>query len=147
MEDYEILNSPGYLLNKGNWCIHTYFSQEIRKLGYKVTPEQWGILGTLYNSPGITQIELSKASLKDKTTITRLLDTMGKHNLIERKSNSVDRRSFNIFPTETGKKLFLDLLPVAIKVNKASTESISKDDYEQFKKVTLQIMENIKNIL
>jgi DNA-binding MarR family transcriptional regulator len=74
--------------------------------GYDITPEQWGVLCLVCRQPGLTQSDLAEKMTKDKPTITRILDRLEKKNLVGRRQNARDRRSFTIHPTAEGLKLF-----------------------------------------
>ena len=67
-----------------------------------VTPEQWVVLFRLYEREGLTQSELGDRTVKDKTTVTRILDRLEKKGLLYRRRDTRDRRSQRIYLTESG---------------------------------------------
>ncbi len=53
---------------------HTY--RIFREAGLSMTPEQWAVLVRLWERGDMTQNELCDTTLKDKPTISRILDGM-----------------------------------------------------------------------
>lgn len=85
--------------------------QETQRIlaGLDITPEQWQILVYLSSyqgeaEAGLTQNELAELILKDKTTVSRLVETMLKHGLIEREVGW-DRRTYRLRPSQRGSEL------------------------------------------
>ena len=94
----------------------------IRQGGYEITPEHWIILASLRSKGPVSQIELAKATYKDKANVTRLLKKLLEMNLAKRVRNSDDRRHFKVSLTPDGRAL-LKLVTPKLKV---ATEAIDK---------------------
>ncbi|MDP6040672.1 MAG: MarR family transcriptional regulator [Candidatus Latescibacteria bacterium] len=77
----------------------------IRQGGYEITPEHWIILASLRSKGSVSQIELAKATYKDKANVTRLLKKLLEMNLAKRVRNSDDRRHFKVSLTPDGRAL------------------------------------------
>jgi len=70
-----------------------------------LTPPQYSILQTLWKSDGVPFKDLATACCCSQSTITGIIDTMEKNNLVTREMNPNDRRSILVKLTEKGKKL------------------------------------------
>ncbi|HEX2914086.1 MAG TPA: MarR family winged helix-turn-helix transcriptional regulator [Chloroflexia bacterium] len=73
----------------------------------EVTPEQWQALVYLsgyQGEGGLTQNELAEITLKDKTTISRLVENMLKLDLLVR-TEGEDRRTYRLQLSEKGRSI------------------------------------------
>jgi DNA-binding MarR family transcriptional regulator len=95
--------------------------------GYDVTIDNFAILSCLWTENHLSQQELCERTCKNKSNLTRILDTMEKKKLITRTPNPNDRRSFLISLTKLSESLEEHLLQIA---NEVSTEVLGgfKDD-------------------
>jgi len=112
--------------------------------GLKVTIEQWRILFYLWREDGINQQELAKRAKKEKSTITRQIDTLEKKGLIIRRSLDEDKRNKQIFLTQQGKGIEETALNTARLITKKGETNIDKEELAIFKKVLHQIIENLE---
>lgn len=95
-------NNLGYNLYRSYLLFHRELMRALR--GYGVTPEQWQVLIILWNHGRVTPSEISKVTLQDAPTISRMLVRMEKNGWILRISNQEDGRSFYVELTEKGKR-------------------------------------------
>lgn len=68
-------------------------------------PDEWVVMSQLWIKDGANQNELCKATQKDKTNMTRLIDQMVEHKLVVRIPDMHDRRQRHIFVTQKGKEM------------------------------------------
>lgn len=130
MNTFNLEDSLGYLVAKTNWYMKSYFNKLIKDNGLNVTTEQWAVLVTIYNKPGISQTEIAKLSLKDKANITRILDGLDKNGYVIKTSDSSDRRAYNINLTDSGKEVLEKLIPLAQQANNAFVQDLSQREVE-----------------
>lgn len=78
----------------------------------------------------------------EPTTVSalRLLERNG---LIRRQRNQNDRRTINIFLTESGWALKQDLLPYALEVNAVATAGLSSEDMTRLHAILSKIRDNL----
>src|SRR5438552_16274032 len=98
---YKINEHPGILLKKAARLFEQAANKKLSTLG--VTHAQTVILIRLWEKDGQNQIELTKSSGLDQSTIVRLLDRMERDKLITRVRNENDRRVFNFYLTSSAK--------------------------------------------
>lgn len=74
--------------------------KEFLKSGYDITIDNFAILTRLWQQDNLTQQQLCELTCKNKSNLTRILDTMEKKNMVKRIPNHMDRRSFTIALTD-----------------------------------------------
>ncbi|MCM3666745.1 MarR family transcriptional regulator [Mesobacillus subterraneus] len=114
---------------------------------YNITTEQWSVLRTLSDSDEISQKELSQRSDKDQATLTKILDLLVKHELVERLPNPADRRSFLIKITAKGGKIVHEVTPYLEKIFLKITREISEEKLLMYREVLLSLEANIDGLL
>jgi len=118
-------------------------NRNLQLAGTNVTFEQWTILTQLWKKDNISQQELARICERDKTTMTRLADTMEKHGIIKRVRDSQDMRNKRIVLTEHGRNLRSILVPVANQTLEEARLGLHEDDIANL----LRILQHIKNNL
>lgn len=110
--DYDMDSAIGYLIGHAAMRIKIGLRRLFMASGLDVTPEQWVVLFRLREREGLTQSELGERTVKDKTTVTRILDRLEKKSLATRRRDERDRRSQRIFLTEKGSAVLDALMPL-----------------------------------
>ena len=119
-------------------------TETFRKNGYEITNEQFGILTVLWYKDGISQKEIANSIERDKTTISRVLDSMIKRNLLTRESSSSDGRSKLIFLTEKGKQLQHKLVTLGGEMYLQAIHGISEEDLNRTLATLQTLIKNMK---
>ena len=107
---------------------------------YGVSSEQGLLLKLVYEMPGCTQTQLAEYLHKDKTTITRMIDTLVKKEGLIRKNSEKDRRIYKIYLTKETEKDVEEISPIFEQRSEELKKIITKDDY----KTTLKVLNQIK---
>ncbi|WP_331776040.1 MarR family winged helix-turn-helix transcriptional regulator [Sulfurospirillum sp. 1612] len=107
---------------------------------YNISHEQAMLLKVVYEVPGLSQTQLAGYLHKDKTTITRMIDTLVKKGKLRREISTEDRRVFQIYVTDETKKGVEELSPIFEKQEMELRNIISDNDYY----TTLEVFEKIK---
>jgi DNA-binding MarR family transcriptional regulator len=85
----------GYNCYRLSQLVRNEMLEQLKVVDPELTPEQWHLLLCLGNAPeGLTPSDLAVSGLRDKTTISRMLDVMERHQLIERVRREGDGRSY-----------------------------------------------------
>ena len=103
--NFDILLIFAILNGKVSAAINRKLIRNFRMYGLDITPEQWTVLMFLWKKDGATQQEICNATFKDKPSMTRLIDNMGKQRLVVRTPHKKDRRTNLIHLTEEGRRL------------------------------------------
>ena len=73
-------------------------------------PGRFASLMIIHQNPGLTQIELSRAIARDKSSVTPLVQALQRDGLVERRPSDNDRRSVTLWLTKAGEKVLDSLL-------------------------------------
>ena len=137
--------SMGMLINSAHRAMSKRFVQNAMKSGLDISLDQWMVLGPIWQLESASQKELGEITLKDKTSITRLVDILEKKNLVVRVEDQIDHRIKRVILTNAGKQLFFDVLPIMEKTREEVRKDISDQDIETFKKVLSSIIVNLED--
>jgi len=135
----------GILLSNAHNSMTKRFLQNTHKIGLDISLDQWMVLGPIWKLNGACQKDLAEFCLKDKTSITRIINTLEKKNLVVRIPDQLDHRMKRVVLTNQGSQLFFDVLPVMEQTRKEVAKNISKKDIEIFKDVLTRITTNLEN--
>lgn len=127
----ELESSLGFVITR----VASLFKRElIRGLAdYEMTPEQWQVFASLWwADKALTQVEICHLTLKDKPTVSRMIDLMCDRGWIEKKASSTDARATQISLTEMGtglkrevpRKLGQHFAPLLSQLNKEEHETL-----------------------
>ena len=107
---------------------------------YGISNEQGFLIKSVYESPGITQTQIAECLNKDKTTITRMINTLVKKGILERRCLDTDRRAFHIYITSETLEAMEKIAPLFEKDHEELEKIIDEKDYE----ITLKVLNQIK---
>lgn len=119
---------PFYWINHLSALSRKELSRRFADSGHDISIEEWAILLVLWTKDSVSPSELSDETIKDRTTVTRLIDTMVRKELVFRQENSVDRRRSDICLTELGKGMRDELFPIAMKLISQATADVPRED-------------------
>jgi len=133
----DIGRSVGFLLAKAYQRGCAVFKEEFDR--YDVTPQQFGLLGFLWQEDGITQAELSARSQIDRTTVGGLVDRLEKEGLLTRESHPEDRRAHLICLTERGRSVQGEMSALAFAVQERWLSKLSAEEIETLRELLNKI--------
>ncbi len=114
--------------------------------GLDLSKEQWSVLKRLNVNDGQPQNDLAFITHRDKTSMTRLVNTMESKNLVERKSDENDRRVNRIFLTDFGKEVIQKVEPIMYDLIPAVQESLSEEEIDTLIATLKKVKAKIANI-
>jgi len=104
--------------------------KEFLKNGYDITIDNFAILSRLWKQDNLSQQQLCELTCKNKSNLTRILDTMEKKDMIIRKPNPTDRRSFSIELTNYSYSLKDSITLIAQEYSDKIFDTITETDIE-----------------
>lgn len=110
--------------------------------GLDLTKVQMIVLKKLHDNNGLSQNELAILTLRNKSSLTRLLTKMEKKNYIFRKQFKEDKRINHVFLTETGREVFKKTKPIIKEMIDTTQQNISKAEKAQFINTLKKIQQN-----
>lgn len=139
----EIFDSTCVLLAKAEQKHFLYTKKVLEKAGLEVSPGQLVVLYSLYKRDNISISELSKDVFLDNSTLTGLIDRLGRADLVRRVEAPHDRRSYQIVLTEKAKRLRDDTLKAMREIETKMLESLSKEEIAAFRGVLQHIFSTL----
>ena len=138
--DFE--NSIGPWLGKTVKILEYYLQERFNKHNLDLTKEQMIVLKRLHDKDGLSQNELAFLTLRNKSSLTRLLSKMEKKNYIIRKQCKEDKRINHVFLTEFGKNTFVKTKPAIKEMIEIMEQNISDSEKQQMIKTLKKIQHN-----
>ncbi len=115
---------------------------EMTEQGYKLSRTQIVMLKVLHQQGALPQNDLAFLTERDKTSLTRLINTMEKKNLVARIPNPDDKRINMVHLTTNGEKLFAEVRPIMKRIISEMQQGLSESDISTVKKAMEIIQDN-----
>jgi MarR family transcriptional regulator, temperature-dependent positive regulator of motility len=145
---YRLALSTSHLLHRAEQLAADRFTHLV---GDTVTLRQFAVLAAVAEAPGLSQVDLVRATGIDRSTLAEMMTRMEKRGLIERATSEADARARSVTLTTAGASAFhasirharaadaaiLDLLPrtkakslqsILTKLSKLADEAAAKAD-------------------
>ena len=132
---YDMDNAVGYAIGHAATRLKIGLKRAFLASGFNLTPEQWVVLYRLFEAQGLTQAGLGERTVKDKTTITRILDRLEAKKLLVRRRDRQDRRSQRIFLTPDGEGMVRELVPLVRRFAAEAFAGVPPEDREHLKRI------------
>jgi DNA-binding MarR family transcriptional regulator len=104
-----VYTAPGYLFRRMQQIAVSIFVEECR--AFDLTPVQYAALIAIHTHPGIDATRLSAVIAFDRSTLGNVIERLETKGLIERKSDSRDKRIKLLTITRQGASLLRDIMP------------------------------------
>ena len=143
MDDFNKIVIPW--IGKTAKMLDYYHTNELKSAGFDITKEQWLLLKALSLHDGASQNELACFTERDKTSMTRLVNTMEKKNLIARIPSKEDKRINLLYLTKQGEKMLSETEQIRKNVISDLQNGLSDSEIETVINVLKKIQNNIKN--
>lgn len=116
------------------------FQEMLKRNDLDLTKEQMIVLKKLHDNDGLNQNELAFLTLRNKSSLTRLLSKMENKKYILRKQSKKDKRINNVYLTALGKDVFLKTKPILKEMITDIEVNISVED----KALVINILKEIQ---
>lgn len=94
-----------------NLAFRQFIQAKFKAHNVDLTFEMLQVLGCLWQKDGINQQEIADITVKDKASMTYLIDNIVRRGLVYRQEDSADRRNKLVFLTAEGKSLKQTIQP------------------------------------
>lgn len=129
-----------------NSRIKKCFIDRLQQNGINVTPEQYLVLDILWEEQSLSQQNIADLIQKDKNSVTKIIDSLEKKNLVNRVVDQRDRRINKIELTQEGLDLEKITTEVAINFMNDTIKGIDNQDLDKFVEVMRRLKDNLDNI-
>ena len=121
------------------------FDARARAIG--VTRPQWQVLSTLRRHEGINQGGLAEQLDVEPITVCRMVDRLQEADLVERRADSTDRRSWLLYLTPRAHQLLEQLRPLADALIEEALDGIAEADRQALGQLLEQVRANLARSL
>jgi len=135
----------GMLIQSAQNSMTKRFVQNVLNSGLDISMDQWIVLGPIWQLESPSQKDLGEICLRDKPTITRIIDSLEDKSLVVRVPDQIDHRIKRVVLTKAGKQLFYDVLPIMEKTREEVRGEIPEEEIETFKNVLSKIIKNLNS--
>lgn len=126
-----------------NTAFRQYMQAKLRTNGLDLTFEMLQVLGCLWQTNGINQQEIATLTVKDKASVTYLIDNLTRRNLVYRKEDETDRRNKQIYLTTEGQELKNRLEPWLHEMHAFAGDDVSAAALDSCMDVLAKFRENL----
>ena len=133
----------GMLLSMAYRSMTRRFVHKAHESGLDISLDQWMVLGPVWQLKNPSHKDLSEFCMKDKTSITRIVDMLEKKNLVVRVNDQLVQRIKRVVLTHEGQQLFNHVVPIMEKTREEVRQGISDSEIDTFKRVLIQINKNM----
>ena len=132
-----------YWANRISFLLRKELHARLLAEGMDIRGEEFAILMQLWRQPGQTPSMLADKTIRDRTTVTRLLDGMVKKALVVREVDPEDRRRVIVNPTKQSISLQAKIMPIVQGLIASTMEGITEADAETARLVLSKLTENL----
>ena len=137
--------ATGVLFYTIDKTIETYrrFAQEqLKEANIDITIDQWLVLNTILEQPGISQLDIANHVFKDNTTVTHIIEKLVEHKYLKKNFHESDKRMTSLKVTIKGIDVIRKVNRVAINYRATALNGLSKKEIEQTENALQKIIYN-----
>jgi MarR family transcriptional regulator, organic hydroperoxide resistance regulator len=136
-------NALTFVLHGTYQRIRAFAYREFAAHGLEVTPEQWMVLVRLWQHEPISQADLGELTLRDRPTMTRILDGMEGRGWIARGRDPDDARVRLVRLSGEGRALRKKMVPIARAIVTRAEAGIDEADLVTTRETLRRIAANL----
>jgi DNA-binding MarR family transcriptional regulator len=124
----------------------SYFIEaKVKEYAPGISFEMLEIMACLWRKDGINQQEIADITVKDKSSITHLINQLAKRSLVSRVEDGRDRRNKLIYLTKTGRQLRKQLHPSVIQIYNQAGKGIRAEEIGICLKLVEKMNQNLRS--
>lgn len=131
-----------YTIEKTIKTYRQYAQKQIKAANLNITIDQWLIIKSIMDNPGISQQDIAEKVFKDNASVTRIIDLLVKSNYLKRTVNKTDKRRSVLKVTDEGTKIINSVYKVVLKNRETALKGLHKKEIEMAENVLNQIIDN-----
>lgn len=136
-------NHLGFLLSSSTNLIWKHLTRNFARTGYDITPEQFSLLMQLSSKNNQSQSQIAEATSKDKVSVTKIINSLEKRNLVKRIIDNGDKRIKRISLTSKAKRILPRLTKSAEETIDLALQNMNYEELETFKNILRNIQLNL----
>jgi MarR family transcriptional regulator, transcriptional regulator for hemolysin len=135
-----------YRLDKAIKTYRQFAQGELKAAGILITIDQWIVLKTISENPGISQREIAVNVFKDGASVTRIIELLVRKGLLSRNFDGNDRRRMVLKPNRKTRSLLEKVRKIALENRVLALKGIPSRDLEVARSVLDRISANCAKI-
>ena len=124
--------------------VRQYIQEKIKEHNINITFEMLEVMGCLWRQDGVNQQEIADLTLRDKSSMTYLLDNLVKRKMVTRVEDENDRRNKLIYLTAEGNDLKEQLNPWVAEVYEMASNEVDTKHLQNSILVLNKMIGNLK---
>lgn len=136
-------SQPLHWANRLGFLARRQLADAFAAAGHAVVAEEWAVLLLLWQADGQSPSALADATIRDRTTMTRLLDGMERKGWLQRDMAQGDRRRVQVRLTAQGIALRPQLVPIAEALIARASAGLSADEIAAAAATLRRMTENL----
>jgi DNA-binding MarR family transcriptional regulator len=140
--EYHLRESLGFALHRTYMRMKVLSARRLRSHG--LTPDQFAVLATLWDNPGLSQGEIARLLIKDAPNVTRIVDRLEHKELVERREDPSDRRAYRIYPTRSGRALHKTLGQKVLDLRAEMFQSLTDKEQANMRKLLDKLFDSLE---
>lgn len=140
--EYHLRESLGFALHRTYMRMKVLSARRLRSHG--LTPDQFAVLATLWDNPGLSQGEIARLLIKDAPNVTRIVDRLEHKELVERREDPSDRRAYRIYPTRSGRTLHKTLGQKVLDLRAEMFQSLTDKEQASMRKLLDKLFDSLE---
>ena len=130
-------------LGKTSKIIDYHIHDALQEHGLDLSKEQMIVLKKLHDKDGLAQNDLAFLTLRNKSTLTRLLVKMERKGFITREQSATDKRSNHVYLTEAGKEIYKKTRPLIKNIISAMEQNLTQAEKAQIIEILKKVQFNL----
>lgn len=143
-ESTDVQREFARVANQVNIAFRQFVQQKLKQHKIDLTFEMLQILKYLWENDGANQQEIANATLKDKASLTYLIDNLTRRELVCRQEDATDRRNKLIFLTDQGWQLRTVITPWVQEMYAAANADIPACEVNRAMQLLRKVIANLK---
>lgn len=133
---------PGFLIDRNAYLFRLRVKETLARLGLDLTAEEALLVFTLHQTTSLRIGELAEITIRDTTTLTRLIEGLERKNCVKREPDPDDRRAVRVRLLAEGKRLFHVFHPELNRLRERIMEGVSEKEQAALLRSLRKIQQN-----
>lgn len=125
--------------------IRQYGQNVLKQHGIDITIEQWLVLNIINENKAINQISIGEKLVRDKPTISRMVNQLDKKKFIIKTISSTDSRNVELSISKKGEDLIKNLYPIIEEIRLTGLSKLSKEETESIESILKKIRNKLSD--
>jgi DNA-binding MarR family transcriptional regulator len=130
-----------YLLNRVGFAVTDAFNETLAEEALSVP--SWRVLAVLFRDGSLRIGQLAELTSIELSTLSRLIGTLQRRNLVQRKTGKNDARVVNVALTARGRSTTARLLPAATGLESRLVDGMPAEEVVELKRLLDRLYANI----